>query len=156
MPEVQARRLIEMMRHTVPSSRVEVCLHPQVMKRSVAKSLSEGDILALPIKKMKVILLDDTGNVMAQGLYGLLDNTPSVLIEESKKSIKESINSKKYKSLKISLGEISGESLEPGKIISLRRDDKYEAALYRDKKLFAYADLVQIDGCIALQIQKVK
>jgi len=155
MPEVQARGLIEMMSHAHPSSRLEACLLPQSWKRSTLKHLAIDDIVVFPTKEAKVVLLDEADNVVSCGRYGLLRDLPSILIEEGRDDTWSHIDSKKYRSLKVSLGTISSPAPERGEILSLEREGGCEAILYRERRLLACADLVQLDGHLALHIREV-
>ncbi len=156
MADVQAKRLMEMMDYAPPSYHLEVSLPSFEGKKSLPKKLVEGDIVKLPMSKLQVMILDEDYSVVAQGGYGIYDDTPSVLLESSQNKPENSIDSKKYKNFRIILGKIRRIDLDHGKVIALHQDTSYDAILYRDDKEVAYAYLVQVDHKIALQIGEVK
>ncbi len=156
MPEVQAKRLMEMMHYTPLSQYLGVSLLPLHVKNSSLNMLTVGDVILLPIHKMEVMIHDDNGSILANGLYGNYKNIPSVLVESIYKESLNTSDSKKYKKLRISLGTIERRELERGKIMALHQDSNYDATLYRDNKILAQALLVQIDQKIALHIKEVK
>ncbi len=157
MPEVQARRLVEMMRERPPSTTLEVCLPPLSIKKSTLEKLEEGDLLLLPIEKMEVLLLGgNRQEVVARALYGLQDETPSVLILPEEKSGPNPIDTKKYNKLKIVVGSVEQKRIEEGKILPLQRIEMQDAALYRDDRLIAYARLQHHHRQLALHIEEVK
>jgi len=156
MSEAQAEQLIVMMNRAPVLSLLEVCLPPFEVKRSSLKKLAEGDLLVLPTQQFEVIILEESNRIVAQGLYGTSDNTPSVLIKNSRYEAISSDNSKKYEYLKISLGEIEKKDIIQGNIVKLRREEMYDATLYSGKSLIAYAYLVKVDKKTALQIGEVR
>ena len=155
MPEVQAGRLIEMMRRNPAAPRLEVCLPPFSIRQSALEDLSAGEILSLPIQRLELFLLDERARIVAEALYGTLDDTPSLLIETKRKNPSHHIDSKKYKKLKIVLGKALLAPLEKGRIIPIDRTGEYDAVLQRGEEPFAYARLIQHGRHIALRIEKV-
>lgn len=156
MPEVQMKQLITMMNRAPVRSRLEVCLPPFEVKRSSLERLARGDMLMLPTQRLEVTILEEGHYIVAHGLYGNYNDTPSIMIAEHSQTRVSSNDSKKYKLLKISLGEVEKRELDQGKIIKLHQNKLYDAALYRGKELIAYASFVQVDKKVALQIGEVK
>ncbi len=156
MTDVQAKRLMEMMDYAPLSYYLEVSLPLFESKKSSPIKLAEGDIIKLPMYKLEVRILDEDYGVIAQGGYGIYNDTPSILIESSQEKLKNSIDNQKYKKFRITLGKIKREELDHGKVITLHQDTRYDAILYRDDTVVAYAHLVQVDQKIALQIGEVK
>jgi len=137
-------------------SSLEVCLPFFEIKKSSLEKLAKGDILILPMRQFEVTVLEEGDRIVAQGLYGNYGDTPSILIVDNIAKPLYTDHSNKYENLKISLGEIERRELEQGKIIKLHQDKMYDATLYRDKEVIAYASLVQVDKKAALQIRDVK
>lgn len=156
MPDMQAEQLIAMMDRAPVHSHLEVCLPPFEVKRSSLEKLARGDILMLPTRQFRVTVLEEGDHIVAHGLYGNYSNVPSILIVENGIKPLYPNNSKKYETVKISLGEIEKRELDQGKIIKLHQDKMHDATLYRGKEPIAYASLVQVDKKAALQIREVK
>ncbi len=68
MPDVQAKRLVEMMDYTPPSLYLEASLLPIESKKSFFKSLSVEDIIVLPMDKMEVMIHNKEHRVFGYGL----------------------------------------------------------------------------------------
>ncbi len=156
MPDVQAKRLMEMMHYAQPSYHLEVSLPLFESKKSFPTKLIKGDIIKLPMYKLEVRILDEDYGVIAQGGYGIYNDTPSILIESSQEKPENSIDSKKYKKFRITLGKIKRSEFDHSRVITLHQDTHYDAILYWNDIAVAYAYLVQVDQKIALQIGEVK
>ena len=156
MADVQAKRLMEMMNYAPLSHHLEISLPFLAGKKSLVKNLIEGDIIKLSICKLDLMVLDEDHSTVAQGTYGIYNDTPSILIESNHKNPENNIDSKKYKKFRIILGKIKRSELDHAKVIALHRDTNYDAILYQNDKVVAYANLVQVDQKIALQIGEMK
>jgi hypothetical protein len=157
MPEAQTRRLLEMMRHIPSSTTLEACLPPMHINKSVLNKLEKGDLLLLPIEKMELMLFDERRQeIVAKALYGLYDETPSVLIVSDKKDTPKTINTNKYNKLKIVVGTVEQKIVERDKILPLQYSQPQNVTLYRGNRLIAYAKLQQHRNQIVLRIEEVK
>ena len=156
MPEAQVKQLIAMMNHSPVRSRLEVCLPPFEVKKSSLERLARGDVLILPTQRLEVTIFEEGDDIVAHGLYGNYNDTPSILIEKGTSKSLFPNNRKKYELLKISLGSVEKRDLIQRKIAKLHQDKIYDATLYRGEKLIAYASFVQVDKKVALQIGEVK
>ncbi|MEA3490987.1 MAG: hypothetical protein U9R27_03725 [Campylobacterota bacterium] len=155
MHETQVEQLKKMMSYLPVISHVEVCFPMVKIKKTLVDKLSKGDILPLQTKEISVDIVQD-GYIIAQGVYGVYQNTPSVLIQELRNSAIESIHSKKYYTIKISFGTIEKQQVESGKIITLTKEALHDALLYSGEQLLAEAALVEWDHKAALEIREVK
>ncbi|HFS82732.1 MAG TPA: hypothetical protein ENK71_02075 [Epsilonproteobacteria bacterium] len=153
MPESQGSKLKAMMRSIAQTVDLEVCLVPYGIKKKSIEKIKEGDILMLPSSHPEVVVLDEDQQVLAQGFYGFHHGIPSVLLQNRDKDL---VNSKKYESFKISLGTIRSVAFDQEDIVSLQQNDRYNATLYHKGELLAYANFVQVEQKVALQIEEVK
>jgi hypothetical protein len=154
MPETQMRKLVEMMgSHTLPSC-FGVYLPSIQIKKKEFKNLKKGDILPLDSKELRVDILDDD-QLLAQGIYGIYKDNRSILIEDFSPMRSKKSNTKKYHTIKIRLGCIDRIKFDDVKVVRLRNDEKYDALLYKDQKLFAKTIFVQIDSEVALRIEEM-
>jgi len=155
MPETQIKRLMKMMNNIPISTYLEVYLQPiQIKKKSIEK-ISQGDIILLKTKDIIIDIVEDD-NIIARGIYGNYNETPSILIDDFPKDIKSIKKSKKYHILKIFLGTIESSELDKGKIVKVTNDKEHHISLFLKDRLVAKARLVDIDREIALQIDEVK
>ena len=155
MPDVQAKRLVEMMDYVPPSLYLEASLLPIESKKSFFKALSIEDIIVLPMDKMEVMIHDSEGSVFGYGLYGHYNDTPSILVESISSKPAKRNDSKKYENMRISMGKIMRRELAEGKITPLHRDTNHDAILYKGSKVKAFASLAQVGQKIALHIREV-
>ncbi len=155
MHETQIEQLMEMMRYLPVTSHTEVCLPMIKVKKTLIDKLSKGDILPLQTKEISVDIVED-GYIVAQGVYGEYQNTPSVLVQKLQRTTIESIHSKKYYTIKIYFGTIERHQVNKGKIITLTTEALHGVLLYNDKQLLAEAALVEWDHKVALEIREVK
>ena len=155
MPDTQMLGLMKMMRTTPTMDYFEVHIPAIQIKKKSIKKLKKGDIIPLETREVKVEIVE-SGNIIAYGIYGNFQETPSILIDAYPESRKKSIDTKKYYQISISLGQIEKSKFDQGKIIKLNRDEVYDASLYRNGSLLAEATLVQVDDSMGLQIEEVK
>jgi hypothetical protein len=152
MPESQGSKLKALMRSVGKTSDLEVCMVPYGIKKKTIEKLAEGDILVLPSSHPEVVVLGEGDAVLAKGFYGLHHAIPSVLLQNRDRDL---VSNKKYESFKISLGTIKGTEFDQEDIVRLRRKDSFSASLYKKEKLLAYANFVQVEQKVALQIEEV-
>ncbi|SFV60856.1 hypothetical protein MNB_SV-6-1901 [hydrothermal vent metagenome] len=155
MADTQMKRLVEMMHRESVSSYLDICIPALQVKRKHLNALSKGDVLPLNSKELRVEVLDGN-HILAQGVYGVYQNSRSVLIEDQPTEIVDRLDKKKYETIRVHLGTIERSKYGSDKIVRLITDSRFDALLYRaDDRLLAKAILVQIDGEMALEIGEI-
>ena len=155
MPDTQMKRLMEMMCSQSISSYLDIYMPALQIKKKHLNRLAKGDILPLNSKELRVEIVDDN-HILAQGIYGIYQDSRSILIEDLPTKMIERSDRKKYETIKVHLGTIERSKYDNNKIVRLITDSKFDALLYRgDDRLLARAVLVQIDGEMALEIEEI-
>ena len=137
-------------------------LHPEyelrlpsvLLKKGAIKKLSRGDVLLLGMEQMEVLLVSEK-NGCAEALLIVSEESMTVEITGPFEDSENTIDSKKYKKVDISLGSLRSRVLEPGRKVKTTQIDPKEISLYVEKKKIAAARLVMVDDEIAVQIKEV-
>jgi len=151
----QALHLEKLMQKHQVHPKYEVCFPPVSVKKSALKKLAVGDVFLLGFAKMEMLLLSKD-NGCAKAVLTSFGQSMGIRIIERIENIPETINSKKYKNIKIVLGTLRSRVLEMGHQVKTAGIDMDEVILYVEEKEFASAKLVMVDGEIAVQVKEVK
>jgi hypothetical protein len=155
MADVQASRLIEMMRGVPVSKTLEVCLPPMRIKASLPNKFKRGDTLLLPLRRLEVLVIDEDGSEVAQGRYGVQGEKPALWITECKRRALDDGAGKKHSSLKVVLGRLEENALAQATVVPFIKSTREDAILVVDERTVASASLVRHDHRIALKIEEV-
>ncbi len=150
----QAVNLEKMMQKYKPFSEYELALFPIEVRRNSLKRLSQGDLFLLGLHYLEMILLRE-GSISAYVRLNESEKRNKIKIIKLNRSTKEQVNSKKYGIVKLSFGVIHCRTLEVGHQIEITQLNLQEVLLHVDGKNIAKGSLVNVDGEIAVQIDKV-
>jgi len=151
----QALRLERLMQKHQVYPEYELCLPSVILKKSLLKKLSKGDVLLLGMQRMEMMLVSEK-NGNAKAVLASYDKSMTVQIVEPEKHIVNTVDSKKYKEVEILLGILRSRVLEAGHKVETTQVDMDDISLYVEKKKIATARLVIVDDEIAVQIKEVK
>ncbi len=152
--ENQALRLEKMMQkhHLYPE--YEVCLPSVSVKKSALKKLGAGDILLLGMARLEVLLLSEhTG--CAKALLVNAQGGLTIQIMQYMKQLPKHIDGKKYKEVRVTLGNVQCRVLERGHKIEMAQIDTDEVRLIHATEEIAKGRLVEVDDEIAVEIKEV-
>lgn len=151
--ETQANRLeILMHKHHIHPS-YTLSLPPFEVKKSLLKSLSEGDIFLLGLDQLLFVLLD-RGGIRAEVMTEHHNAVERLKIISLGKETKQRV-SKKYQRVLVTFGEVQSRKLEIGHVIGTMDLNFNELAIVVDEKKIAEGSLVKVDEKIALQVERV-
>ena len=153
--ETQANRLAELMKQRGNLPSYELALHLVAVRSSSLKKLDINDILLLGLNHLECILIDD-GTICAKTVLIKQNNRHVMKVVESVKEPIKHYDGKKYEMLKLSFGEIQSRTLDVGHTIDMSQVNLEKVSLVRNVKKIATASLINVDGQIALQIDKVE
>lgn len=153
--ETQANRLSELMQKkgTLPS--YELALPLVTVRSSELEKLASEDVLILGLKRLQCVLLNkDT--ICANVILVKQDNRHTMQIVNIENENIKSNENKKYKNIKLSFGMVCSRTLTLGHKIDISQINlELVALIHRDKKI-ATASLINVNGEIAVKIDKVK
>lgn len=152
--DTQANRLELMMQKHQIHPYYMLSLPPFEIKKSALKSLKEGDILLLELDQLSLVL-SDTKGICAEVVIEPHHYADRLRITSLLKHTEEQ-GSKKYQRITVSFGEIQSRKLEVGHVIGtmdLNFDDL--SIMIDQKRKIAQGSLVNVDGKIAVQINRV-
>ncbi|MFT7880640.1 MAG: FliM/FliN family flagellar motor switch protein [Sulfurimonas sp.] len=151
--ETQANRLEMMMHkhHIHPS--YTLSLPPFEVKKSLLKSLKEGDILLLGLDQL-VFVLSDTMGIRAEVMIEQYHSVDRLKIISLGKDTRQKA-SKKYQRVLVTCGEVQSRKLEVGHVIGTMDLNFDELAIVVGEKKIAEGSLVKVDEKIALQVERL-
>jgi len=150
----QANHLEKMMQKHKLYPEYELAFSPIQVKKNSLKKLSKGDILLLGLDSLKMILVEE-GGIRANVVIKKIENSSKIKIIQLNRSMIEQSDSKKYETVKISLGMIQIRKLEIGHNIGVTSLNLQEVTLVVEDKNIAKGSLVSVDEEIAVQIDEV-
>ena len=152
--ETQALHLAKMMQKHTRYPMYELTLPLITVRSNKLKKLSVDDVLLTGFDRLEFLLIDrDT--ICANMQLKPMENTHGAeIVYLTEDTIKQS-NSKKYKTLKISLGTVQGKALEIGSTIDITHINLEKVTILSEGKTIAEGSLVNVDEEIAIQIKKV-
>ena len=152
--KTQANRLSELMQKKGHLPSYELALPLVTVRSSSLKQLAFGDVFLLGLTRLECVLMQDD-NVCAN----------VVLKKQNKRHLLEVIevkdraipyDSKKYEKLKLSFGMVESRVISVGHTIDMAQINIQKVALLLKEKKIATASLINVDGEIAVQIDKVE
>lgn len=153
--ETQAYHLAKMMLEQTRYPKYELTLPLVAVRSSKLKKLAVDDVLLLGLRVLEFVLMDGERSC-AKLLLRQSENIHELeIIDFPKEPIKQ-LDSKKYKTLKLSFGSVQSKVLEAGHRIDITQLDLMKVALVLEGKTIAEGSLVTVDEEIAIQIKKVK
>lgn len=153
--ENQALRLERLMEKHHVHPEYELYLPSVLVKKSLLKKLSRGDILLLGMAQMEMQLLSKDAGCAKAVLWAYADRM-EIKITEISEPPEIKADSKKYKTVDIFLGRLRSRTLEVGHRVETEGVDLEDIVLYADSKKIAVARLVMVDDEIAVEVKEVK
>jgi len=153
--ETQANRLAELMQRRGDLPNYELALHLVAVRSSSLKKLDVNDILLLGLNNLEYVLIDN-GVICAMTVLIKHNNRYAIEVTDTVKNTIKQYESKKYEMIKLSFGEIQSRTLDVGHTIDMSQVDLEKVTLVRNEKKIATGTLINIDGEIAVKIDKVE
>ena len=151
--ETQANRLAQLMLKKGHLPSYELALPLVTVRSSSLKKLASGDVLLLGLHNLEGILLD-AKKICAHVVLVKQGNRYVMQVVENR-DIKFN-DSKKYENIKLSFGSLSCRTLSVGHTIDIDPINLEKVALVLQEKKIATASLINVDGEIAVKIDKVE
>lgn len=151
--DTQANRLEMMMQMHQRYPNYILALPLFEVKKSILKKLSPGDILFLGMDQLSLVLLDDKGEhaeVVLEEHKGMSRLTITEVKEHSEERV-----SKKYQIVTVSFGEYQSRKIEAGHVIGIMDIPFDELSIETEGKKIAQGSLINVEGKICVQIDKV-
>jgi len=153
--ENQALHLERLMQKHQVHPEYELCLPPVAVRKNLLKKLSRGDVILLGMEEMEIVLVSE-GSICANAILISYGESMTVQIAEPVQEAVNSLDSKKYKKLFVSLGSVRSRMVEAGHKIETASMDPDDISLIVGQKKIATARLVIVDDEIAVEIKEVK
>jgi len=153
--ETQAYHLAKMMLEQTRYPRYELTLPLVAVRKSKLKKLAVDDVLLLGLDVLEFVLMDGERSCAKLLLKQSGNMYELEIIDFTNKPVKQ-IDSKKYKTLKLSFGTVQSKVLDVGHRIDTTQLDLMKVTLVSEGKTIAEGSLVNVDEEIAIQIKKVK
>ena len=153
--ETQANRLAQLMQKKGFLPSYELALPFIEIRRSSLKKLESGDILLLGLNSLTCVLMD-SDKVCANAVLVKQNNRHGMQIIETESEPIKSSDSKKYENMKIIFGNVKCRTLTVGHIIDIAQINLEKVTLVSKEKKIATASLINVEGEIAVKIDKVE
>ena len=153
--ETQAYHLAKMMLEQTRYPRYELTLPLVAVRKSKLKKLAVDDVLLLGLDVLEFVLMDGERSCAKLLLKQSGNMYELEIIDFTNRPVKQ-IDSKKYKTLKLSFGTVQSKVLDVGHRIDTTQLDLMKVTLVSEGKTIAEGSLVNVDEEIAIQIKKVK
>ncbi len=154
--EDQALRLAQMMQNKVTAyPSYELALPLVEVGHAKLKKLSVDDIVLLGFDDLIFVLIDHEYICAEMAVKMISGSAYLEIINIVKKSVISS-NSKKYKILKISFGKLQIRKLDVGYRIDITQRPLQNLTLMVEGKNYASGSLINVDGELAVKIEKVE
>ena len=152
--KTQANRLSELMQKNGHLPSYELALPLVTVRSSSLKKLASEDVLLLGLCRLECVLIQD-GIVCANVVLNKQNKRYVLEVVEENKVIKHN-DSKKYGNIKLSFGMIQSRVISVGHTIDLSQINVNNVSLVLNEKKIATASLINVDGEIAVKIDKVE
>ncbi len=153
--ETQANRLADLMQKRGDLPSYELVLQLVAVRRASLKKLDINNILLLGLDSLECILIDNDSICATVALIKHHNRYVMKVLETEKEPIKEN-SSKKYEILKLLFGKVQSRTLDIGHTIDVSLANLEKVTLVLKEKKIATASLINVDGKIALKIDKVE
>jgi len=152
--ETQANRLAQLMQKKGHLPSYELALPLVTVRSSSLKKLVSRDVLLLGLNSLECVLLDR--DKICANVVLKKQNKRHVLEVIAEKDGVIPYDSKKYEALRLSFGMIQSRVISVGHTIDITQINIEKVALLLKEKKIATASLINVDGEIAVQIDKVE
>jgi len=151
--ETQANRLAQLMQKKGSLPSYTLALPSVSVRSSSLKKLESGDILLLGLNSLECVLID-SDKVCASLVLTKQNNRHGMQIIEIE-PIKTN-DSKKYENIKLIFGNVQSRTLTVGHMIDIAQICLDKVTLVSQEKKIATASLINVEGEIAVKIDKVE
>jgi len=152
--ETQANRLAQLMQKKGSLPSYTLALPSVSVRSSNLKKLEAGDILLLGLDSLECVLID-SDKVCANVVLTKQNNRHGMQIMEIETEPIKTSDSKKYENIKFIFGNVQCRTLTPGHMIDISQLSLEKVTLVSQEKKIATASLINVDGEIAVKIDKV-
>ena len=152
--ETQAYHLAKMMLEQTRYPRYELALPLVAVRSKKLKQLAVDDVLLLGFDVLEFVLMDGERSCVKL-LLKQCENIHELEIIDFINEPVEQLDSKKYKTLKLSFGIVQSKMLDLGHRIDITQLDLKKVDLMVEDKKLAEGSLVTVDEEIAIKIDKV-
>jgi len=154
--ENQALRLAQMMQDRVTAlPSYELALPLVEVGHSKLKKLSVDDVLLLACDDLVFVLIENE-NICAQLAVKVIGESCYLEITSIAKKPIITSNSKKYQTIKISLGKLQSRKLDVGYRIDITQRSLQDVTLIVEGRTYASGSLINVDEELAVKIDKVE
>ena len=154
--ENQALHLAQMMQDRVTAyPSYELVLPFVEVVRTKLKKLSVDNIVLLGLDNLAFVLMKDE-YICATLALKMIENRSYLEIINIDKYPAKSYDSKKYQTLKISLGKLQSRKLDIGYKIDITQRSLHDVTVIVEGNIYASGSLVNVDGELAVKIEKVE
>jgi hypothetical protein len=153
--ESQANRLASLMQKHKSLPSYELALPLVTVRSSSLDNLEVGDVLLLRLEVLECILLNN--DILYANIIPVHEKRRVMMkvLDIVKRKVTKT-RRKEHEVLKLSFGTVQSRILEVGHMIDVSPVDLETVSLMRKKKKIATAKLVNVDGEMAVQIDKVE
>jgi len=152
--ETQANRLAALMHKKGNFPSYELALPLVTVKSSDLGNLSVDDIFLLGVKHLECILLKE-GVLCAKVVLSKEKNRHYFKIEKNYNECLDSSSGRKYENVLFSLGMLKSRTLEVGHLIDISQLALEKITVIHKEKKIAEGSLINIEGELAVQMDKV-
>lgn len=153
--ENQALRLAQMMQNRITAfPSYELALPLVEVGYSKLEKLSVDDVVLLGCDNLVLVLIE-TDNICAELVVRVIDESCYLEIINIDKQPIKSNNSKKYQTIKISLGKLQSRKLVVGYRIDITQRSLQDVTLIVEEKIYASGSFINVNGELAVKISKV-
>jgi len=153
--ETQANRLAQLMQKKGFLPSYTLALPLMSIRSSSLKKLESGDVLLLGLNSLACVLMD-SDKICANVVLIKQNNRHGMQITETEQEPIKLSDSKKYEKIKLIFGNVQCRTLTAGHMIDIAQISLEQVTLVSDKKKIATASLINVEGEIAVKIDKVE
>ena len=154
--ENQALRLAEMMQNRVTVlSSYELALPLVEVGHSKLKKLSVDDVVLLGCDDLVLVFIENE-NICAELAVKVIGESCYLEILNNNKQPIVSYDSKKYQTVKVSLGKLQSRKLDVGYRIDITQRYLQDVTLIVEGNTYASGSLINVDEELAVKIDKVE
>ena len=153
--ETQATRLAQLMQKKGYLPSYILALPLVTIRSSSLKKLESGDILLLGLNNFECVLIDND-KVCANLVLTKQNNRHGMQIMETEIEPIKTSDSKKYEKIKLIFGNVQCRTLTAGYMIDIAQISLEKVTLVSQERKIAMASLINVEGEIAVKIDKVE
>ncbi|RLA61836.1 MAG: hypothetical protein DRQ78_08425 [Epsilonproteobacteria bacterium] len=154
LSDIQARHLATMMQNHSHQNKYELTLDNFCLEKHSIKNMKKNDILLLGINSLILkLIINDTS--YAKVSVKKVKNRYFLEVLDIVENTKKVYSDKKYENIKVSLGSIHSKIIKTGEMLDILNIDWKKVKIYISDKYSAKGSLVNVNGTLAIKIDKV-